>query len=334
MNSAAPPSPPSLPAPAAAFAGWVPFHIARTTPDLSILWTWLGSERFRDPFFDQTLSSAFRQPLHLLLQRSTTLEQLVEIAEHSPAIAPTGFIYHVSRCGSTLVAQQLARLDRAIVLSEARPLTAALEDPRLCDADRVRAFRALIRLYGRRSGAESAYIIKLDARSLLDWSIITAAFPEVPRLILHRAPVEVLVSNLGSQQSALMPGQIDPARLGVPHRRLDGPDDFAAFVLSRYYAAAVEAARAPGSLTLDYRALSRTPTGLIAEHFGLQLCSADLSAMQAAAGIYSKDASKRAPFAPDSAAKQAEAGAATRQLAAEWLEPHYRQLAELGPGAG
>ncbi len=325
MN-AVPPAPP----PAPAFDGWVPFHVPRSSDQFCVLWSRLGTERFRDPFFEQTLTTAFLHPLHLLLQRVTSLEQLVEIAERAPERRPTGFIYHVSRCGSTLVAQMLARLDRAIVLSEARPLTSALEDHRLSAADRLRAFRALVRLYGRGTGDEMAYFIKLDARNLLDWPAITAAYPEVPRLILHRDPVEVLVSNLANQQAGLMPGQIDPAKLGPPPRALAGPEDYATFVLSRFYAGAVDAARAPGSLLLDYRALPAATTASVARHFGLSLSAADLAAMQAATGVYSKDASQRAAFAPDSAAKQAEADAATRALAAEWLAPHYQTLVALG----
>ncbi|HLP02942.1 MAG TPA: hypothetical protein VK163_13015 [Opitutaceae bacterium] len=308
--------------------GWVPFHVVRGAPEFAVLWTWLGAERFRDPFFDQTVSSAFNHPLPLLLQRATSLEQLVELAERAPDRPPSAFIFHVSRCGSTLVAQMFARLERLFVLSEARPLTVALEDPRLSPGDRRRAFRALIRLYG--CAANSAgYIVKLDARNLLTWHEIAEAYPGVPRLVLHRDPVEVLVSNLSNQQASLTPGQIEPAQLGPPPRALTGPEDYAAFVLSRFYAAAVEAAAAPCSLTLDYRALPRAVETLVVPHFGLRLGAAEVEAMTAATGIYSKDASRSAPFVADSAAKHAEADAATRALAAEWLAPHYGKLRAL-----
>jgi hypothetical protein len=316
-------------APAATFTGWTPIHIPRRGPEFGVLWSWLGAQRFRDPFFDQTVTSAFHHPLHLLLQRSTTLEQLVEIAEASPALAPAGFIYHVSRCGSTLVAQMLARLDRAIVISEARPLSLALEDQRLSEPDRLRAFRALVRLYGRGTGGESSYFLKLDSQNLLAWRAITAAFPSVPRLILHRDPVEVLVSNFTQLQGGLTPGQIDPTVLGPTPRPLADMEDYAAFVLSRFYAAAVEAAAAPGSLTLDYRALPGAVVSHVAPHFGLTLSVADLAAMRDATTVYSKDASRTAPFAADSAIKQAESDAHTRALAAEWLAPHYGKLRAL-----
>ncbi|HLP10111.1 MAG TPA: hypothetical protein VK178_18255 [Opitutaceae bacterium] len=315
-----------------AFAGWTPFHVVRSAPEFAVLWTWLGDERFQDPFFDQTVSSAFNHPLALLLQRATSLEQLVELAERAPDRPPTAFIFHVSRCGSTLVAQMLARIARLLVLSEARPLTAALEDPRLSASDRRRAFRALIRLYGR--AADSAgYIVKLDARNLLTWREIAEEYPGVPRLVLHRDPVEVLVSNLSNQQASLTPGQIDPAQLGPAPRALTGSEDYAAFVLSRFYAAAVEAAASPGSLTLDYRALPLAVETLVVPHFGLRLSETDRAAMLSATAIYSKDASRCAPFAGDSAAKQAEADPATRALAAEWLAPHYEKLRALSAAA-
>jgi hypothetical protein len=311
---------------AAAFAGWTPIHVLRRTPEFCLLWSWLGVERFRDPFFDQTITGALHRPLSLLLQRFATLEQLVEIAEAFPALEPTGFIYHVSRCGSTLVAQMLARLDHVIVLSEPRPLSSALEDQRLSEFDRRRAFRALVRLYGRTTGGESAYFIKFDSQNLLQWRAITAAYPEVPRLIIHRDPVEVLVSNLSQQATGLLPGEIASDRLGPPPRPLASPEDYSAFVLSRFYAAAIEAAAAPGSLTLDYRALPGAVASHIAPHFGLTLSAADLAAMNTATGVYSKDASRTAPFTADSASKQAESDARTRALATEWLAPHYEKL--------
>lgn len=315
---------------AATFIDWVPFHVPRTTSEFSVLWSWLGPERFPDPFFDQTVSSAFRRPVHLLLQRLTSLEQLVEIAERSPALAPSGFIYHVSRCGSTLVAQMLARLERNLVISEARPLSSALSDHRLSHGDRLRAFRALIRVYGRAGHGESTYFVKLDSHNLLDWPTITAAFPEVPRLILHRDPVEVLVSNFSHLQGGLTPGLIAPAALGEPPRPLADMEDYAAFVLSRLYAAAAEAATAPGSLTLDYHALSNAVASHVATHFGLSLSPDDLAAMHAATAVYAKDASRTAPFVADSATKQTNADPRTRALAAEWLASHHEKLLTLG----
>ncbi len=314
---------------AATFHGWTPIHVPRHTPEFGVRWSWLGPQHFREPFFDQTVTSAFRHPLPLLLQRDTSLAQLVEIAEHSPALEPAGFIYHVSRCGSTLLAQMLARLDRALVISEARPLSLALEDRRLSESDRLRAFRALVCLYGRGTGGESSYFLKLDSQNILFWHLITAAFPSVPRVILHRDPVEVLVSNYGRLQGGLMPGQIAPAILGPAPRPLADPEDYAAFVLSRFYAAAVEAAATPGSLTLDYRSLPAAVDTHVVPHFGLSLSAAERAAMAAATTVYSKDATRSAPFTADSAAKQAEADAIIRALADEWLAPHYGKLRAL-----
>ena len=47
------------------------------------------------------------------------MSDLLDQAAAEPGIDPTGFIFHLARCGSTLVSQMLAALPEHIVLSEA-----------------------------------------------------------------------------------------------------------------------------------------------------------------------------------------------------------------------
>jgi len=65
----------------------------------------------------KTLNTPFNQ----LFCDRTPLAALGDYAASNPGIAPDGFIFHVSRCGSTLVSQMLAALPDSIVLSEAGP---------------------------------------------------------------------------------------------------------------------------------------------------------------------------------------------------------------------
>ena len=147
------------------FVGWTPIHIFKFRPQLEVLWSRLGVQRFDDPFFTQTVTAALQEPLARLLQRTTSLDELVAAAEREPAVEPAGFIFHVSRCGSTLVAQMFARLPRIISISEARPLMTVSDDPRLSHDDRARVFRALIRLCSRKvTGGEIASVFKFGLR--------------------------------------------------------------------------------------------------------------------------------------------------------------------------
>jgi hypothetical protein len=44
-----------------------------------------------------------------------------------PGLPPTGFIFHMSRCGSTLVSQMLASIPDNVVISEAGPIDAVVQ---------------------------------------------------------------------------------------------------------------------------------------------------------------------------------------------------------------
>ena len=66
-------------------------------------WFRPGALRPVDPFFQDTLARAFRSPFNLALRRRTPIEALPR------GLGPSGFIFHLSRRGSTLCAQALAR---------------------------------------------------------------------------------------------------------------------------------------------------------------------------------------------------------------------------------
>lgn len=107
--------------------GWIPlgFEWAGSRP-ASVDWCFLGGMRFTDPFFENTMQRAQAQPFRLLFRRKTPIEVLEERAATHPGIAPTGFIFHMSRCGSTLISQMLAASEKNVVISEAWPIQAAI----------------------------------------------------------------------------------------------------------------------------------------------------------------------------------------------------------------
>lgn len=311
------------------FAGWLPYQVSRFTPEVRVRWVWCGDWRANDPFFDHTLSGLLRSPLGQLLQRETSLAQLVALAEAAPGVAPAGFIFHVSRCGSTLVSQMLARLEGSVVLGEPAPLTTLLEHPRLSPDDRLRAARAWLRWMaappaGSRSG--EPFVVKLEPRALLDWRSIRTAYPETPFVLVHRDPLEVLVSNLDSIAAAFLPGEIPPERLGSPARPIDSQETYVAFVLARLYAAAAELAREPHTLVVDYRELPGAIIECVLPHLRVSATDSERAAMMAATRLYSKDVAREQPFATDSERKRATASDSARDLGNTWLAAPYAAL--------
>lgn len=311
----------------ASFAGWIPIHVFRGEHEPLVLWSHLGERRFDDPFFVQTVDRALQRPLARLLQRVTSLDELITAAQDVPAVDPAGFIFHVSRCGSTLVSQMFARLPRLIVIAEAQPLNAIALDERLSPERRAETFRALVRLYSRKvSGLETAAIFKFEPRDLFVWRQIAEIFPGVPRVILHRDPHEVLVSNFAQPATTSLPGNISAALLGSPPREIATNEDYAAFVFSRIFACAAEAAHAHGSLTVDYTELPDAVDACIAQHFQIVLSDHERETMRAASSLYAKDVSRRTAFASDLAAKQQAITPAIRDWVKNDFQPAYDEL--------
>jgi len=80
---------------------WLPIRIDWKQTPPQVDWGHVGTRRFTEPFFEQTIEKCLRQPFNLLFRHQTPLEALVEWQTVRPGLLPSGFIFHMSRCGST-----------------------------------------------------------------------------------------------------------------------------------------------------------------------------------------------------------------------------------------
>ena len=133
-------------------------------------------------------------------------------------------IFHLSRCGSTLVSRLLGTLPGVVVVAEPSPLNALLGlDPDRVDAAAlVQIVRLLVRALGRRRhGDEQHLVLKCTSWNIRRQEILAAAFPETPWVWVQRDPAHVVASLLakppgwlglqgGPQQAARRFG-LDPA---------------------------------------------------------------------------------------------------------------------------
>lgn len=292
-----------------------------------------GRERLTRPFFEDSAQERLWRPFNQLFRPQRTLEELVELARTHPGIPPKGFIFHMSRCGSTLVAQQLAALPDSVVLSEAPPLDAVLQlplrDPSVTEEEQVRWLRAIVSALGQpRTGRETRLFVKVDSWHALFLPLLRRAFPDVPWIFLYREPVEVLVSQARARGGQMVPGVLPPALLGLSLEQLRALslDEYAAQVLARICRAALTHQDARARF-VPYDALPGAIEGAIAEHFGLRFTSEERSLLAATARFNAKSPSL--PFSPDGEAKQREANAALRDLADRWLAGAHAELEAL-----
>src|SRR6185312_2160384 len=104
----------------------VPVALSLDPP--AIDWGDLGGMRFSEPFFDQTIErwAGGTPPPRLLRTGFDALDAL----DAAPSLEPTALIFHLSRCGSTLLSRLLATLPATLVIAEPRPLnTLLMSDP-------------------------------------------------------------------------------------------------------------------------------------------------------------------------------------------------------------
>src|SRR4051812_14688897 len=99
--------------------GWVPYKLVNRGDEVFCEWLYIGDKQFSEPSFDDVIRICKRLPDNLDRQKNiTSISSLFEWAKNLEAPQPSAFIFHVSRCGSTMVSQLLAIPNDHIVLSE------------------------------------------------------------------------------------------------------------------------------------------------------------------------------------------------------------------------
>ena len=107
-----------------------------------------------EPFQDEYIARCRRQLAGSFIQPRTSIAPLLATAP-DPLPVPAGLVFHLSRCGSTLVSGCLSTLDDTTVLSEPPPMTEVLLDASLGDASRCRLLQWLVRKIKQRSQAST-----------------------------------------------------------------------------------------------------------------------------------------------------------------------------------
>ena len=320
-------------------AGWVPSGLTWAGAAAHVAWVYVGRHRFTEPFFHETLQICRRCPLGRLLECETSSDVLSGMAAR-PDLPPTGFVFHMSRCGSTLIAQLLAALPQNIVLSEPEPLdailSARLSAPTLTEKQQILWLRGAVSALGRRRHASERHLfVKFDCWHVAALPLIRRAFPNVPCLFVYRDPVEVLVSHGRQPGRQMVPGLVEPRRLDLeaPVSSTAGLEEYRVRVLGRICEYAVRQFGDGSGSLMEYRQLPEAIWTQLPALFGLTLSPEDLDRMHRAARFDAKSPSEE--FAADGADKRKSATPSQRRLVAKHVQPHYERLEALrgGPAA-
>jgi hypothetical protein len=320
------------------FTGWIPIRAYPKADDYWIDWLYLGSERVDAPFFQESIQPLISQPFHQAFRRQTRADEMVEWARRSPGLQPNGFIFHASRCGSTLISQMFASSTRNIVLSEPPPLEALLQArhgmPEWTLGRQRDALQALVSAWGQATAGNATpprqhLVVKADPWSIMDSALVRAAWPAVPCVFVYRDPIEILVSQLRHRASFLLPGMLIKQPAIIPPQMAYSMDsaEYCARMLGAILRGMVDHYDPRTTLLVNYSELPQAVTELIAPFLGISINDMEAKACASTAMRHAKRPSE--PFLKDSASKQADADDYIRRLAATWMEPHYMQLEAL-----
>jgi hypothetical protein len=305
---------------------WLPTRSLPTSGAPAFDWLWFGDRRLLHPFFEDEVRRAASLPFNWLFRIRTSMETVIAGAGGEREIPLHGLIFHMSRCGSTLLAQMLAAVPSHAVSSEPEPIDGVIQWARLGQVDNetaLTAIRAIVAALGRDRGTGAErHIIKLEAWQAFSLPLFRTAFPTVNWVHLHRNSVEVLVSTMQQPGVHTAPGMLPEHIVGFPVDAIMSLEDFAARVLSGIGEAIIKHQDLGGGLIIE-----KAAAGPIADHFSLSLDTESAAMMKAAARRDSKDPQQG--FSSDAARKQAAATDTMRSAAARWMQPVEQRLLQL-----
>ncbi len=326
--------------------GLTPTLIHLKTPHPLVQWCDLSNIVFSDPFFNQTIARSLREnPSRLRFQ--TQLDALADLHEISPGLEPTGFIFHMSKCGSTLVSKSLSALPQNLVISEAAPMNSFLAADLLgmSEAEIIKWLRLLISALGqKRRESETNYFIKFKSWNIRKLYLIKKAFPNVKWVFVYRDPIEVMVSvlkapaewmDLKSKSITDDPiwtelkstPRISESITGFCAEEIEqmSSEEYCARVLASFCQTALQMADR-NALMLNYKQLPEAAWSSLLDFFQLSLSSNEKDCMRDRSQLYSKDQTNKRVFINDSDAKQKQSSEAVREMATKWLVELYESL--------
>lgn len=293
--------------------GWYPVVAAND----GLWWRFFGEKRFREPFFYDTVS-CLPQPRLCMRTAYDAPDRL------DGTLAPTAFIFHISRCGSTLLTQLLASLPDCVVMSEPPVVDSFLRRyyAGMVQGEAGQTLRRIISALGQRRFAEERHLfVKLDSWHIASLPLFRNAFPDTPFLFLYREPHEVLASHRRQRGRQMVPGLVDGAMPPLEFTAAEPGDldGHCVNMLESFFGAARR--HADELLFVNYRQLPQLLWDDLLDFFAVSPAPSHLEAMKSSAGLHSKNGTQ---FLGDPPASASGASAPCAAIA-----PYYRQLERL-----
>ena len=251
-------------------------------------------------------------------------------------LTQSGFIYHESRCGSTLVANMLTAANASAhrVYSEPNVLMKALK------SENTELVKDVLYMMGRSSDSKERRVF-YKLRSIVVRRIQYMP-PEVPWIFLYRDPEEVLASHFNptewkSNNVVCLQERSNPSSLtyqvakeqGKRLSKMSDAEFCAARLASLCLAAIQEHTTTKHGHFFNYNTLPHSVwETILPKHFGVQVNSRMVKQMKEISGVYSKGRANDTREWHDDE-KQSGLSDEQRKAAHKILEPYYIKMEEI-----
>ena len=318
--------------------GYLPVDAVVVDGRPGLLWMDMKGIDLTEPFFQQTVDRARKANRREVF---TEFDVLLQLEKTLDSVPPTGFIFHSSRCGSTLVSNACRAIEKSIVLSEPYAVD-KLVGRFITDAPAGSVKESLYSVFlrgvvqalaQRRHETEEHFFIKFACCSFAQFERIRRIWPNVPWLFLYRDPIETIVSNLTDvppwlldEDRRVLASIMDVSTAEAGEMQLE---EMCARTIGSFFSLAHRLAH-DGGMLLNYNQLSVPVISRVLNFFNLIPSTEEMETISRGSRVYSKEAAGAQTFVADSESKRQRASDLIREAAERWAMEPYLLLEEKG----
>lgn len=259
--------------------GWIPWKLAEDNNGLYCEWLFTGAKQFTEPFFDDTIRFCRTLPENRKGYKIISeLSLLHDWHKAIPSHQPAAVIFHISRCGSTLLSQLLSYNSNHVVMSEVPFFDALLRLKLREESYPTEAINGLVKaavdFYALKPGIEQCRVfIKADSWHLYFYEQYRQLYPDALFVLLYREPLAVLESQKKQKGLHAVPGLLEPELFGVEitPEFIKNFDLYIAAVLESYYKKMIDIAASDKKVLLvNYKQGMQTIAGEVYRLTGIE----------------------------------------------------------------
>ncbi|WP_337967019.1 sulfotransferase family protein [uncultured Flavobacterium sp.] len=238
-------------------SNWIPYKLVEKDNDVYFEWIYLGDLKYADPFFDETIakcrSNEFNSKRFKVV---SSVDNVIDWSAELDSIELKSLVFHVSRCGSTMLSQSLATSSENSMISEAPIIDEILRSDNFGLDKKTALLKAVIVFLGQKRFPEQKnLILKLDAWHIFNADYLRSIFSETPFALLYRKPIEVLKSHQKMIGMHMVPNLLPPGVFGITSKEINeiSFQQYGALVLEKYFQGFVDFYETDQNVTLlDY----------------------------------------------------------------------------------